>query len=418
MRKWISGQELLQLRDWTALELLDCIKNGLPAYVDEIGRRLIDRDTLPLKKLTLEEIEKVVRSKFKPSTKFVSLGDGWRPNAELSKYLWPYTPTVGTRKNNETDESDEETISKLCKRLYEGPITEPVVPPGCKALSFSMLTNIETSQLLHIINSLRFKYQDLVDFAPIGKLFSGEQKDSCPLPSECNTPIPPKQIDTEKFIRSLSVSYENDEEIKIKVANQRARSYSDKELGYNKTMSQEWRLFIHILRSPDHSYHIGVAHGAADTRNKSYDANRRKLVEISKKFVSFLNRTYEAQLPDGFKIFERIKNGPRGTYRFKFTISDYSIDTAQHGALSKDELMKEIERLSKHKAALEERGDEDSEKKEHQIEDELNAAVIKAIDNGWLDRNRAKSYLNPQKESIFPAVAGVYEEDKKYRNDY
>ena len=43
-----------------------------------------------------------------------------------------------------------------------------------------------------------------------------------------------------------------------------------------------------------------------------------------------------------------------------------------------------------------------------QATNDLKAAVIIAINKGWPDRNRAKSYLSPQRESIFPHVENVH----------
>jgi hypothetical protein len=42
-----------------------------------------------------------------------------------------------------------------------------------------------------------------------------------------------------------------------------------------------------------------------------------------------------------------------------------------------------------------------------QATNDLEAAVMIAINKGWPDRNRAKSYLSPQRESIFPHVENV-----------
>ena len=56
-------------------------------------------------------------------------------------------------------------------------------------------------------------------------------------------------------------------------------------------------------------------------------------------------------------------------------------------------------------------GDEYSEYR-HASTNELEAAVIIAINKGWPDRNRAQSYLSPQRESIFPHVENVHEKKK------
>lgn len=233
-----------------------------------------------------------------------------------------------------------------------------------------------------------------------------------------NIQVPEWQTDPEQFIRTLFVFYENNEEIKIKAAGQPTKIYSHALLGFNRPNTKTWQALLEILQSRDHLYHLGAARGACKVRTKSYDANRKTLLAINEKFVSFLNKTYKQQLPDGFQIFERLKNGPAGTYKLKFTISDFSTEYANHGALSKSELIERIEKLSERKSDLKKAGDESSEKALLKIEDELNAAVVMAMTKKWLERNRANSYLNPRCESIYPDVESVYKKDKPYREDY
>lgn len=238
------------------------------------------------------------------------------------------------------------------------------------------------------------------------------------IPNGKNIQAAQEQTDPEQFIRTLSVFYENNEEIKIKAHGQPTKTYSHTLLGFNRPNTKTWHALLDILQSRDHLYHLGAAHGAGKVRNKSYDANREIIRAISEKFVSFLNKTYKQQLPNTYQIFELLKNGPAGTYKPKFTISDFSIKYANHDALSKGELIEKIQELSERKRHLKTVGDENSEKALFKIEDELNAAVTMAIDKKWLERNRAKCFLNPQEENIFPEFKNVYEEGKPHRDDY
>lgn len=231
-------------------------------------------------------------------------------------------------------------------------------------------------------------------------------------------PLPQGQANQEEFIRSLSIAYENEREIKIKRGTQRLKTYSVAELGFRRESSKAWRALISILKSPDHSYHLGAARGAGKVRDKSYDTNRAILREISKKFVLFLNKAYKVLLPDNFNIFELIKNGPHGLYRLKFVVSDFRSEGAQYESLSKDELMIEIENLSDKRDHLKTRGDEDSERELFKTEDELRSAVMKAVNKKWLGANRAKGYLNPPRKDILPILGDVYEEDKPDPVDY
>lgn len=216
--------------------------------------------------------------------------------------------------------------------------------------------------------------------------------------TEENITVQQEQLEPEQFIRALSVSYENDEEIRIKIHGQRSKTYSHALLGFKRANVRTWRTLLDILQSPDHLYHLGVAHGAGRVRNKSYDANRRILEEINKKFVAFFNKTFNVELSNSFRIFELIKNGPSGTYRFKFTVADFGNDNTQYGDLSRDELIEKIEKLSSHWASLKTKGDEDSEKETFKVEDKLRSAAMNAVKKGWLTRKQMKNYLNPPKE--------------------
>ena len=204
--------------------------------------------------------------------------------------------------------------------------------------------------------------------------------------------------DHESFIRSLQVSYVNDTEIRIKSGNQRGKAFSYIDLGFKRENTKTLRTLLQILKLQDHLFHIGVAHGAGKVRNKAYDANRNILREISNKFCMFIKNTYNLQLPDNCQIFELLKNERPGTYGPKFTVSVLHAEDAYYGSYSRDELISEIEKLSERKAALEKRGDEDSENKLCQITDELNAAIKMAIEKKWIERHRAASYLNPPED--------------------
>ncbi len=174
IKRWLYGWELLQLRDWTAIELLNHIKAGLPAY-DEIGRRIVDLDTLPRHKQTFEEIEEMVRRKW------VSFESGSLDDIIDGEEMRPVT-----------HESAMESFSELCKRLYEGYTATPVIPSGCIAISFTLRPgNAEALELLEGIKSFRFKYQDVVDFEQNNQLVLESQKGH-PLPEESD-PLSPQE---------------------------------------------------------------------------------------------------------------------------------------------------------------------------------------------------------------------------------
>jgi hypothetical protein len=201
-------------------------------------------------------------------------------------------------------------------------------------------------------------------------------------------------------VRAVSISYESDTEVTIKAKKHKSKIYSFSELGFEREDSKTWLTVIEILKSPDQLLYLGPAHGEQRIRNKSYDAGHRKLREISKKFVGFLNKAYSQQLPPNYHIFEREKNEHAGAYKLKFVVANFSPDLADHKKLSKDELLSKIKHLSRRKASLSSKGDEQSEKLLYKFEDSLNAALGIAIREEWLSEDQVKSHLNPDEDFI------------------
>ena len=385
------------------IELFNKVKAGLPAY-DNLGRRVVDLDTLPFKqKQTYEEIEAMVRSKLVDNTR----------STLLPYYQGGPVPI--------DMESGEEIIPNLCKAIYEGQPDEPLIPPGCVATSFTLpAASAEVPKFFERFMLFQFKYQEVIDFEQNNGFIVKGQKDY-PLPEIPDIPIPHAatardQANPESFIRSLVVSYENDSEIRIKAGTQKQKICSCEAMGFKKN-SITWRTLLQILQIKDHLYHLGVAHGPQKVRNKSYDINYKRLVEISKKFVSFLNNTYRLQLPDKYQIFELVKNEHPGIYRPKFIVSIFGTEDSHYDTFSNDELIKEIEDLSDKLSDLKEKGDEDSEKEMYKITNKIQTALVIAHDNGWITRNRVASYLNPKKSKIVPDFPGVYDKKELLRED-
>jgi hypothetical protein len=209
--------------------------------------------------------------------------------------------------------------------------------------------------------------------------------------------------DPETFIRALEVSYVSDTEIRISGGGKKSKTYEMKELGFKRANSIIWKEFSEIVRRPDHTYHVGKAHGAKRARKASYDVSQKRLLGINDKLLSFFNKNYQAQLPNKFRVYELIpeKREAPGTYRFKFQIVDASqVAKKNYENLSKEELIHEIETLSSELVNLSNRGDEDSEEKINEIQNILYPAMKVALNKGWLTRNRAAGYLNPSEEYI------------------
>ena len=171
--------------------------------------------------------------------------------------------------------------------------------------------------------------------------------------------------DTDKWealLRSIEFSIVSDEEIKVRGGGKKAKVYTMKELGFKKPTSQMSNTFIKILRSKDHRYHVGVAHGAGKQRNRAYDVNQKRLSNINERLTAFFKQTYGWDLPQDFKVFELMKGERSGTYGFKFKICrEVNVDEAGLNSLPKDNLLELIEKLSLEKGNLSTRGDESSE---------------------------------------------------------
>lgn len=133
MKRWITAEELLELRDWTPTELLNHIKAGLPAYDQLIDIRILDLDTLPRRKA--ETWEEILRSP---------------PVYELIDDALKKIPI----------HYDEQMLAEMTESAYV-----PIIPPGCEAMSFKLPSvRIKAIDLFLKILAFRFKYEDLLEY--------------------------------------------------------------------------------------------------------------------------------------------------------------------------------------------------------------------------------------------------------------
>jgi len=218
-----------------------------------------------------------------------------------------------------------------------------------------------------------------------------------------------KVKDPEAFIRSLSISFESDTEVNIQVAKTKSKPYSHDSLGFKRENTKEWLTLIGILKSQGYTYNIGKAHGTVSTaveiegqirkidnkmQRKEYGAEQKIKSSISKKFVLFLNKTYDLQLDDNYQIFELVKNDKAGTYKLKFNVSSPRIaDPPRYEDFSKDALIEEIECLSACIAGLKASGEPGNDP--NQVEAKLDAALTMAEKKKYLGPNRIEAYRNP-----------------------
>jgi len=132
MRRWVFGWELIQEKEWTPTELLNHIKNGLPAYDCHTYQRIYDLDTLPRHKKTLEEIKQEEEKK--------------RKKAE--KWAGPCKPLP----------------DKLIALMFEKQKGTAIIPPGHEAMSFTLPTGkADILKLFDQIKLFLFRRAEVAD---------------------------------------------------------------------------------------------------------------------------------------------------------------------------------------------------------------------------------------------------------------
>lgn len=155
-----------------------------------------------------------------------------------------------------------------------------------------------------------------------------------------NTKTPPEHYGAEDFIRSVSISYESDNEIGLKIGDKKTKNYTCKDMEF-KPDSKPWKLLMKILKDGQHEYNIGTySLDKISEKNRDYNNKVHTMREFSKKLVSFLNKTYGKQMPEKFSVFEnkqKIGKGRAGIYVPKFKIIDIGLTE-----MTKDETIRMI----------------------------------------------------------------------------
>ena len=143
----ISGHELIKKYGLQDFELFNLIKSGLTAY-SETGRRIIDIDTIPRKKKTLEEIEEEIRA---------------RSSGVKNTDMPPTT--------NGNKETIEINIKELALIKFKRQIGNPICPPHCDMMDFTLPRDSEkVKRKLKEIKYFRFKLKDVAKFLPYPKV--------------------------------------------------------------------------------------------------------------------------------------------------------------------------------------------------------------------------------------------------------
>lgn len=192
---------------------------------------------------------------------------------------------------------------------------------------------------------------------------------------------------SEDFVLNLRVSFSSDTSIFLQPKSKTSQEYSCKEMGF-KSNAETWKLLMEVLQNSTHEYYVGpYSKDKLPEKNRDYHKKIANMKEFSKKFVSFLNQTYSAQIPEKFNIFENkhmTGEDRPGTYvpKFRVTSPDVSL-----GELSKEEILKSIKDLSKQYKK------EDSGSAKGRLAKQIKLYVDHALSKGWTTKQEYANFL-------------------------
>jgi hypothetical protein len=138
------------------------------------------------------------------------------------------------------------------------------------------------------------------------------------------------------FIKELRFSCENDIEIKIQVPNKQAITCNPDSLGFQNSETKQWKKFIALLKRKD------------GTLTYTDGANKRAWGEIEKKIRAFLNKKFNLNVLDGFKLFLSVP-GKTGMWKPLFQITrskDYG--NADFSSYDKEQITEKLKELAKY----------------------------------------------------------------------
>ena len=163
MKRWFFGWELFDRWDCTPVEFLTYIKSGLLLY-DEIGRQILDIDTLPRRKVnTVRDMYDTPH--FKPTNHKCTLDQKLKA---ASKGL-----------ETEFDEYFNEQFYMEFMGFDFISGTMPIVPSGANAMSLTLPSDAdEAAEFAAKLKSFRFKYQDVLEYEQNNGLLVEKQNDS------------------------------------------------------------------------------------------------------------------------------------------------------------------------------------------------------------------------------------------------
>jgi hypothetical protein len=205
-KKWIWGRELLEQWGILDFDLLGFMREGLTPYTGQ-GRMIVDREILPRKKETMEEIELRIRADEKRIEGiYASQPSSTGRSGEYTQWHKPLT---------------EAEIKVKAKEEYENQQGIPIYPPDKEVTSFRLPRGEEgASRTLSRITAFLFKSEDVNRFA---------KEHGLPLigqPADDGNALAKEDQSTEKPLRRLEIPEAMEVKEKQKQAEPRSKNKS------------------------------------------------------------------------------------------------------------------------------------------------------------------------------------------------
>jgi hypothetical protein len=229
-------------------------------------------------------------------------------------------------------------------------------PKDCDLFDYG-LPRIDSAAKQKLINFLKFSFKesDIKRYEIEHGLYEPDIETKEIVKQDISSPDiidkAPEQI-FDNFIRSLRISYENENGIKIHKPGKVAKDVNFGMLGFKDNKTKEWEAFLEIINKPPHVYFLGSASKTSagiKQPNKDYEAKRKLLYEIDIKLKTFLNKEFGLDIPKSLKTYERCPEEGQGAYKFKFKVIHENEAKGKlylkYENLPKDELFNKMKKL-------------------------------------------------------------------------
>ncbi len=353
MSRFISGYQVTELLGIAPFELVELVQKGSIQPYNDFGKKICDI------KIKIEQEKPFNEAKRLASLyiRIISLEDNKKKLA---------SNTVGLKSYFFTDRDKFETIIDKTraeiKDLEQRGVTlesykqgKPPFPKewdGCVWEKFDLPLDEEEAKRL-VQKFLNFSYPKS-DVENLKKTIAGTilnegnlAKEYLHIDSDTDTSTPEDEI--ENIVRNLVFAYEDNEQISIKAPKMPKKLFTANSLGFKNSRVKTWKQLILILKNPEHTYNVGEA-GEKNNINREYSRKLALMKDMCSKVSNFIAKEFSLSLPEGFKLYERVKGETPGTYAFKFRIRDDNDTIVDNfdpvlDKMSNEELIKKIATL-------------------------------------------------------------------------